>query len=678
VSALPKPVEYPFAAVVGMEIVKLALLIGAVEPSLGGVLLRGEKGSAKTTLARGLAALLPGDPPPPFVDLPIGATEDRVVGTLDLSAVLQGGERRFAPGLLSAADGGLLYVDEVNLLPDHLVDVLLDVAVSGLNRVERDGVSVQHAARFFLVGSMNPEEGELRPQLLDRFGLAVDVASSTDPLERAEAVGRRLAFDADPGGFVASFAGETAGLAAQLAGYTGASLPPLIVEVAARMAVSLGADGLRADLSLCRAAAARAGLFGRSEASLEDLRAVAGLALGHRRRRGPFDSPGISDEELDEALEAAVRDASAADRRSGERDAGSASPADREARVAEPAEGGPGDVDGPTRDVADDPTRDPADDETRAAGSSEPRSGSVPRPDPGDAVAEVAAIGLPTWRGPLGSARAGGPGVSGATKGRHSGAERAPSGAGRPISSQPAGPGARRLALAPTALSAAARRELHPASGPVSGGRGGALVDVSDLKEVVAERRMSHLIVLCVDASGSMGAEQRAAAARGAVLRLLTDAYQRRDRVAVVSFSGEGAQVVLRPTGAIEVARSRLAAVPTGGRTPLAEAILCALEVCLSPSTRGYSPVLAVVSDGRATAAPDGLDPVTAALAAADRVTRAGIPALVVDVESAATPLRLGETLAQRMGARYFRVGDVTAEGIDQAVRSVLGELQPT
>jgi magnesium chelatase subunit D len=200
---------------------------------------------------------------------------------------------------------------------------------------------------------------------------------------------------------------------------------------------------------------------------------------------------------------------------------------------------------------------------------------------------------------------------------------------------------------------------------------------VSDLKEVVSERRMSHLIVLCVDASGSMGAEQRAAAARGAVLRLLTDAYQRRDRVAVVSFSGEGAQVVLRPTGAIEVARTRLGAVPTGGRTPLAEAILCALDLCLAPSTAGCSPVLVVVSDGRATAAPDGLDPVTAALAAADRVTRAGIPALVVDVESGATPLRLGETLAERMGARYLRLGAATAEGIDQAVRSVLVELQP-
>jgi magnesium chelatase subunit D len=676
VSELAEPVGYPFVAVVGMDDVKLALLIGAVEPALGGVLLRGEKGSAKTTLARGLASLLPGEPPPPFVDLPIGATEDRLVGTLDLSAILQGGERRFAAGLLSAADGGLLYVDEVNLLPDHLVDVLLDVAVSGLNRVERDGVSVQHAARFFLVGSMNPEEGELRPQLLDRFGLAVDVASPTDPLERAEAVRRRLAFDADPAGFVASFADETAELASQLAAYVGASVPSSIVEVAARMAVSLGADGLRADLSLCRAAAALAGLSGRSEASLDDLRAIAGLALGHRRRRGPFDSPGIAEAELDEALEAALHDAGEA-RPSHETAAGHGSSVAAEPQAAGQSAGGPRDAGALQGQAGADGLEGDAGalELEGHAGTGGPDSLSTPAPGSGEVTADVPAVPLPLVRGRIGPADAGNSAPTGVTRGRHAGTERLPSGPGRPISSQPAGPGAHRLALVPTALAASARRESHPVSGPLGGA--GALVEVSDLKEVISERRMSHLIVLCVDASGSMGAEQRAAAARGAVLRLLTDAYRRRDRVAVVSFSGEGAQIVLRPTGAIEVARTRLAAVPTGGRTPLAEAILCALDLCLGPGTRGCSPVLVVVSDGRATAAPDGLDPVSAALAAADRVTRAGIPALVVDVESSATPLRLGESLAERMGARYLHLGAATAEGIDQAVRSVLVELQP-
>src|SRR5256885_6109675 len=188
--------RFPFSAVVGLDDVKLALLLVAVDPAIGGVLLRGQKGSAKSTLARGLAALLADDAP--FVELPIGATEDRVVGTIDLAAALTAGERRFEPGLLAAAHGGVLYVDEVNLLPDHLVDVLLDVAASGVNRVEREGVSHVHPSRFVLAGSMNPEEGDLRPQLLDRFGLAVDVTSPADPEARAEAVRRRLALEAHP------------------------------------------------------------------------------------------------------------------------------------------------------------------------------------------------------------------------------------------------------------------------------------------------------------------------------------------------------------------------------------------------------------------------------------------------------------------------------------------------
>ncbi|MDP9387156.1 MAG: AAA family ATPase, partial [Actinomycetota bacterium] len=192
---------FPFTAVVGQDDAKLALLLNAVDPRVGGVLLRGDKGSAKSTLARGLASLLP--EAAPFVELPVGATEDRVVGTLDLAGVLADGQVRFAPGLLADVDGGVLYIDEVNLLPDHLVDVLLDVAAAGVNRVEREGFSRSHLSRFVLVGSMNPEEGDLRPQLLDRFGLSVDVRAPTDPVVRAEVVRRRLAFDADPAGFAA-------------------------------------------------------------------------------------------------------------------------------------------------------------------------------------------------------------------------------------------------------------------------------------------------------------------------------------------------------------------------------------------------------------------------------------------------------------------------------------------
>src|SRR5437588_4309601 len=272
-----------------MDEVKLALLLNAIDPAVGGVLLRGQKGSAKTTLARGLAGLLPGDAP--FVDLPIGATEDRLVGTIDLTAALTGGEIRFQPGLLQAADGGVLYVDEINLLPDHLVDALLDVAASGINRVEREGISHTHPSRFVLIGSMNPEEGELRPQLLDRFGLAVDVVAPTDPETRAEAVTRRLAFDRNRMAFCERWSGADVALRQRLSNATPAAVDEPLLQTIASVCASVGAEGLRADLTIARAAAALAGWEGREQTSADDIRRVAPMALAHRRRRSPLDDP---------------------------------------------------------------------------------------------------------------------------------------------------------------------------------------------------------------------------------------------------------------------------------------------------------------------------------------------------------------------------------------------------
>src|SRR3954451_9606435 len=292
--------RFPFSAVVGQDDLKLALLLNAIDPKIGGVLLRGQKGTAKSTLARGLAGLLHDGAP--FVELPVGATEDRLVGSLDLTAALTGGEQRFAPGLLAAADGGVLYVDEVNLLLDHLVDVLLDVAASAVNRVEREGISHEHSSRFVLVGSMNPEEGELRPQLLDRFGLAVDVVGSVDPEERAVAVERRLEFDRNPLAFCERWQGADVTLRARLAVADPAPLAPGLLTTIASLCASVGAEGLRADITIARAAAALAAWEGRNEATVEDVRRVAPLALSHRRRRSPLEDPGIDQQDIDDAL----------------------------------------------------------------------------------------------------------------------------------------------------------------------------------------------------------------------------------------------------------------------------------------------------------------------------------------------------------------------------------------
>jgi magnesium chelatase subunit D len=297
----PDPARrFPFSAVLGQDEARLALLLGAIDPAIGGVLLRGDRGSARSTLGRGLAGLLPGGTR--FVEVPLGATEDRVLGSLDVVGSRTDGETQFSAGLLASAHGGVLYVDAVNLLPDHLVDVLFDVAASGVNRVERHGAWHEHPARFVLVGSMNPDDGELRTQILDRFGLAVEVKAPGDAATRAEVVRRRLTHDS--GGIVDGYDGDIV-LRARLAAAMPADLPTSVVDFACHLAAGVGAEGLRGDLSLCRAAAAFAGWQGRSITTESDVERVAPLALGHRRRRRPFDPPTLAPGELERALVAA-------------------------------------------------------------------------------------------------------------------------------------------------------------------------------------------------------------------------------------------------------------------------------------------------------------------------------------------------------------------------------------
>jgi magnesium chelatase subunit I len=329
---------FPFTALVGQEEMKKALVLNAVNPRIGGVLIRGEKGTAKSTAVRGLAELLPeirvvagcpfgcdpedvtamcaecrrrreaGEELPTatrkmrVVDLPVSATEDRVVGTLDIEQAIKKGEKRFEPGVLAEANRGILYVDEVNLLDDHVVDVLLDAAAMGVNTVEREGVSFTHPAQFILVGTMNPEEGELRPQLLDRFGLCVNITGVTDPALRAEIVKRCLSFEEDPVGFAAAWEEEQQRLREKIVAAR-RTLPQIDISdemllLIARTAVEMGVDGHRADLVMLKAAKTNAALAGRREVTEEDVRETAHLALAHRMRRKPFQEVTVDQEKL--------------------------------------------------------------------------------------------------------------------------------------------------------------------------------------------------------------------------------------------------------------------------------------------------------------------------------------------------------------------------------------------
>jgi magnesium chelatase subunit D len=594
---------FPFSAVVGQDDVKLALLLNAIDRKIGGVVLRGDKGSAKSTLARGLSALLPGKAP--FVDLPVSATEDRVVGSLDLESALTTGEKRFHPGLLADADDGVLYVDEINLLPDHLVDVLLDVAASGVNRVERESMSESHPSRFVLIGSMNPEEGELRPQLLDRFGLAVDVLSSSDPFARVEVVQRRLAFDDDPDGFAAAWAVHDRALADQLAATTSAQVPDDLLLAISQLCVAMGCEGLRADLVINRSAAALAGWEGREVATIEDVRRVAPLALAHRRRRSPFDDPGIEQDEIDRALDV--------------------SPPREQSEVSPGEDGGDGSGGGKPPAVADAPTR------------VVPLSGTR---------TELKTV----------------------VSGRRTTVESA---RGRMIGDRPPSGGVTDVALGATVRSAALRVATAPEPTHVNGGLSEPLVRREDLRQAVREEKAGNLLILVVDASASMGVERRMGAVKGAVLSLLMDAYQRRDRVAVITFGGEDAEVVLRPTGSMEIARARLADVATGGRTPLAAGLQCALDLA-KDAPAPHQPFLILISDGRATWAPAGHDPLETALRTAAAVRQRALPALVLDVEDGHARLGLAAQVAEAMGARYLPLTELSAGAMTSAIREGL------
>jgi magnesium chelatase subunit D len=614
--------HFPLSAIVGQRELLEALLINAVAPDVGGVLVRGERGTAKSTAVRALAPLLPpvaaaedevfafapgelapggrvphdaavAARPAPLVELPLGATLDRVVGALDLGRALNG-ERAFEPGLLARAHAGILYVDEVNLLPDHLVDALLDAAASGVSRVERDAVSVEHAARFLLVGTMNVEEGELRPQLLDRFGLGVEVRTPTEPAERAEIVRRRLAFERDPEAFATAWGERERALAARIAAarerLEAVRLPERELLRITGACAKLGVDGVRGDIVSARAARALAALEGSEEVAEDHVRRAAALALAHRRRRDPLDGHVPDDEELQRALDG-----------------------DGDGDDEPPSGGGPGNGGPPPRE------RDNGAPPPATPPQFEPSAPARERRDaPAAASLPPEALTLPRGgAGPHGRrAHAAGPGAGA-------------------IDSRPAAPDSDDLAVVATL-----RARLL-------GGEG------AQLREHVRAGREGALLCLVVDASGSMGARRRLARVKGALISLLRDAYARRDRVAIVAFRDDDAQLVVAPGAPLERAAAAIRDLPTGGRTPLAAGLAAAERVIRRETLRepDRRAIAVVLTDGRVD------DKAGLAARAAASLGRAAAAVHVVDTEEG--PVRLGgaHALAAAANARVHMLG---------------------
>ncbi|MGI8904746.1 MAG: VWA domain-containing protein [Solirubrobacteraceae bacterium] len=645
--------RYPLSAIVGQEDLLEALLVCAVHPVIGGVLVRGERGTAKSTAVRALAPMLGG----PLVELPLGATLDRLVGTLDLRAVLEG-EHRVETGLLGRAHGGVLYVDEVNLLADHLVDALLDAAASGEVTVERDGVSVVQDARFLLVGTMNPEEGELRPQLLDRFGLGVEVIGPRDAATRAQIVRRRMDFDRGPAAFASRWAPAEDALAERIAA---ARELVASVRIAERELLRISAvcaqlelDGVRGDLVCAHAACALAALDGEPEVSGAHVQRAAQLALRHRLRRDPIAPPtprGGRDPAIDDALEHADADAEPEPQAGGAGEVnGAGAPTDPESPPREPAgredrgrasddgadDGAPdreappgGSLTPPTPGWAPDPElvapprgerspppRDPA-------RSDLPRHLTTPAPLP-SRLPEAALILDRGLRNPRGPHRALAPALS---PSGHS-----PGGSLAILDARPA------LNCEPVAIAATIRARLRgerrPQTAIVGGGRGA-------------------LLCLILDTSGSMATHKRLARVKGALETALRHAYARRDLVAVVAFRGDGARTLVAPGTPLEQAAAAVRALPAGGRTPLAAGLAhgaALLESLDRGRYAGRARIAVLLTDGRAA------DPQGRARVALARVAAATQRTVVVDLEEGRVRLGLAAELAAGAGAELTRL----------------------
>lgn len=610
----PKRPVYPFAALVGQELLKLALILNAVNPRLGGVLIRGEKGTAKSTAARGLAALLPRLPvvagcpfhcdpedvaemcdecrkrqaagetlpvryrPMPVVDLPLGTTEDRLLGTIDLEKAVKTGQRHFEPGILAAAHRGILYVDEVNLLDDHLVDVLLDAAAMGVNVVEREGISFAHPARFILVGTMNPEEGELRPQLLDRFGLCVEVAGLKDYALRMTVVERRLAFEADPEAFAAAWEEEQERLRLKILAAR-ERLPRVgysrdILRLITAICLDQGVDGHRADIFMLKCAQTLAAWHGRETVAPEDVKEAALLVLPHRLRKKPLGEVSLNREKLLETFRKF-----------------------QEQQEAAPEPPGPG--------PEYEPTGEPA--TGQAIGEVLTAPGEPFPVKPLEVLPDREAKGAP---------------------GRRTRAQSL-DGRGRYVRAGLTPVGPPDLALDAT-LRAAAPYQVFRDKGNLA-----VAVAAPDLRFKLKERRVGRHLLFVVDASGSMGADERMAETKAAILSLLTDAYQRRERVGLITFRGETATLALPFTNSIDLAQKHLASLPTGGKTPLPAALALACELIQREKARHPHDAfhLILISDGKANISLAGGNPVAEAKELAARLRELGVQALILDTE---------------------------------------------
>jgi magnesium chelatase subunit D len=677
-------INYPFTAIVGQEKLKKALLLCAVNPAIGGLLIQGDKGTAKSTAARALAEVLPYITnaledlvPVPFINLPIGATEERIIGNLDLEAVLVEKKKKFQPGLLAAVHQGILYIDEVNLLPDHLVDVLLDVSAMGENRIEREGLSFSHPSRFTLIGTMNPEEGQLRPQFLDRFGLMVNVGAPSDVAERTEVVRRRIAFESAPAVFILDWELHQDKLKGQLIAakelLNTVRLDDELLTLISELTTALNVKSLRADIVMYKTAITIAALDQRTLVTEGDIREAATLVLGHRSRKNPYSNhfssqqkPDIDDTKRDDQGKNDNFDQSKREDqgKNDKLDQGKKKDQDKNNQKDQGKndkfDQGKREEQG-TNNKADQGKNDKFDQGNRKdqGKNDETDQGKNNSESTDDNSPQIFNAGVPVTL----------PKIEGL---KQQSAENPKTGNRSAVTNVKRGLHTRSENHTGTSAIAIQETVIHA----LLRDPGEFEITMDDLHQKKRDGKMSNLILFIVDASGSMAARKRMEAVKGTVLSLLTEAYEKRDTVGVIAFRGIAAEVLLYPTQSIELAEEAMLSLPTGGRTPLADALQTAAGLLHNFNTKkGYHPMLIVLTDGKANVSLPGIpgDPWSQTLTIANQLKALHIQTLVLNSESNYFNLDKAEELAQTMGAQYLSMSDISEEHLTPIINQLSG-----
>lgn len=659
-------IQFPFVAVVGQEQIKRALVLNLVNPCIGGVLISGDKGTAKSTLIRSIKNLREDVE---LVELPLNTSEDRLIGTIDIDIAIKEGKKSIEYGILKKADNNILYVDEVNLLSDHIVKTLMEVSSSKVNNIEREGITEKHDSRFILIGSMNPEEGNLRPKFLDSFGLYVEVEGETDSRKRIEIIKRRLEFENNPVAFCSAYQEEHEALKNNISwaisNVSRVEVSNSAIELAVKMSRDANCEGHRGEITIIETAKAMAALEGRIAININDIKESARLCLLHRSRKSS-----------DNNEENANNDTNKSNDKQNDTDDSNSKSNDTLDGTSDDSNSDDNNLDNNNNNQQDEQDNnksssekmekpDEAEDDNQESDLDldiEENEDDKPLKD--EKVFDVGEVfSVSKWLSEKHNRKT----ISGSGK---RSIVKSSSNRGRytryrlPINNN----------IKDIAFDATLRNAAINQFSRSTGVKGKILIAKSDIRVKVREKRTGNTIIFVVDASGSMGAKDRMIAVKGAIMSLLTDAYQKRDKVGLITFNDKEANIRLGVTRSVDLAHKKLKEMPTFGRTPLSSGLDLAYEMVKAEISKDKDclPVIVLVSDGRATYSPMGDDPFSDAVISAKRIANEKIKTVVIDCDMNFIKLGLGNKIGEELNAEVFKIEELKADNLLSIVKTSL------